>query len=140
MDRYIGRIWNKDETELVATLLAIPDNRLTPSDKPIITSTERAKNAPLAIRAWFYPGDDYGFAFVYPKSKATELAAANHQSVPSMSNSMTSQMASSTNSKTSPGFQALEHTHVTAITPDKKEVEVGHAIQTKPSSSSNQPQ
>jgi hypothetical protein len=57
-----------------------------------------------------------------------------------MFNSMTGQMTSSMNSKTSAGVQVLEQTHVTAITPENKEVEAGQAIQTKPNSSSNQPQ
>jgi hypothetical protein len=137
--RNIVQVWNKEETQLIATLLAVPDYRLPPPDNPVITFEQRAKDSPPAIRAWFYPGDTYGFEFVYPKTRATELATANHQNVPSMANSMADHVSKSTNSKASPGVVALGQTHVTAMTPEKNEVEVEEAIQTNPNSSSNRP-
>ena len=136
-DRSIVQIWNKDETQLIATVLAIPDYRLTPADNPIITFEERAQGSPPAIRAWFYPGDNYGYEFVYPKTRATELAAANHKNVPAMADSMSPNVSKSTNSKTSSGVVALKQTRVTAMTPDKNEVEANQAIQTKPGASSS---
>ena len=45
--------------------------------KNIISFEERAAGAPEAVRAWFYPGDNFGHEFVYPKVKAVELAKAN---------------------------------------------------------------
>ncbi len=136
-DRSIVQIWNKDETQLIATVLAIPDYRLTPADNPIITFEERAQGSPPAIRAWFYPGDNYGYEFVYPRTRATELAAANHKNVPAMADSMSPNVSKSTNSKTSSGVVALKQTRVTAMTPDKNEVEANQAIQTKPVASSS---
>ncbi len=136
-DRNIVQIWNKDETQLIATVLAIPDYRLTPADNPIITFEERAQGSPPAIRAWFYPGDNYGLEFVYPKTRATELAAANRKNVPAMADSMSAYVSKSTNSKTSSGVVALKQTRVTAMTPDKNEVEANQAIQTKPGASSS---
>ena len=136
-DRNIVQIWNKDETQLIATVLAIPDYRLTPADNPIITFDERAQGSPPAIRAWFYPGDNYGFEFVYPKTRATELAAANRKNVPAMADSMSAHVSKSTNSKTSSGVASLKQTRVTAMTPDKNEVEANQAIQTKPGASSS---
>ena len=136
-DRNIVQIWNKDETQLIATVLAIPDYRLTPADNPIITFEERAQGSPPAIRAWFYPGDNYGYEFVYPKTRATELAAANRKNVPAMADSMSAHVSKSTNSKTSSGVVALKQTRVTAMTPDKNEVEANQAVQTKPGASSS---
>jgi hypothetical protein len=136
-DRNIVQIWNKDETQLIATVLAIPDYRLTPADNPIITFEESAQGSPPAIRAWFYPGDNYGYEFVYPRTRATELAAANHKNVPAMADSMSPNVSKSTNSKTSSGVVALKQTRVTAMTPDKNEVEAHQAIQTKPGASSS---
>jgi hypothetical protein len=136
-DRNIVQIWNKDETQLIATVLAIPDYRLTPADNPIITFEERAQGSPPAIRAWFYPGDNHGLEFVYPKTRATELAAANHKNVPAMADSMPANFSKSTNSKTSSGVVALKQTRVTAMTPDKNEVEANQAIQTRPGASSS---
>jgi hypothetical protein len=83
-DRNIVQVFNKQETHLYGTFLAIPDYRMKPSGKPIITFEERAADSPEAIKAWFYPGDNYGHDFVYPKPKATALAKVNNTPVPSM--------------------------------------------------------
>src|SRR3984885_4914905 len=83
-DRNIVQVFNKDENHLYGTFLAVPDYRMKPSGKSVITFEERAAGAPEAVKAWFYPGDNYGSEFVYPKVKAVELAKANKQPVPSM--------------------------------------------------------
>jgi len=73
-DRHIVQIFNQDETKIYATILAIPNYRLKPTDKTVITFNEGLKGAPEALRAWFYPGASWGEEFVYPKAKAVELA------------------------------------------------------------------
>ena len=78
------QVYSKDEKHLYGTFLSIPDPRLRPTGKPIITFDEGAAGFPEAVRAWFYPGDDFGHQFVYPKEKAVELAKANNTPVPSM--------------------------------------------------------
>ncbi|MFZ3201122.1 MAG: hypothetical protein WA175_08220 [Candidatus Acidiferrales bacterium] len=83
-NRNIVQIFNEDQTHIYATVLAISNYRLTPSDKTIITFGERPAGTPEAIRAWFYPGDNYGQEFVYPKYRAVELAQQTGQPVPSM--------------------------------------------------------
>lgn len=77
-DRDVVQIFNKDETRLLATVMAIPDYRLTPSDSTVLTFEERASNSPQAVKTWFYPGDNYGYDFVYPgteKVQATQQVA-----------------------------------------------------------------
>src|SRR3984893_16400237 len=69
-NRNIVQIYDKDEKKLLATMLAIPDYRMQPSDKPVITFEERPSGTPEALRAWFYPGDTYGQQFVYPHKRA----------------------------------------------------------------------
>ncbi|MGA3236274.1 MAG: hypothetical protein ABSG03_08235 [Bryobacteraceae bacterium] len=83
-DRNIVLVYNKDENHLIGTFLTIADYRMTPPSKPLITFEERAAGAPEAIKSWFYPGDNYGNQFVYPKARAVQLAAQSQQSVPSM--------------------------------------------------------
>lgn len=83
-DRNIVQVFSKNEKHLYGTFLAIPDYRMEPSGKSVVTFEERAAGAPEAVKAWFYPGDNYGHAFVYPKVKAMALAKANNQAVPSM--------------------------------------------------------
>src|SRR6202051_495469 len=73
-DRHIVQIFNKDETTIYATILAIPNYRLKATDKTVITFSERPAGEPEALRAWFYPGRNWGEEFVYPKAKALELA------------------------------------------------------------------
>ena len=73
-DRHIVQIFNKDETKVYSTILAIPNYRLKATDKTVMTFAERAAGEPQAIRAWFYPGDNSGQEFVYPKKRAIELA------------------------------------------------------------------
>src|SRR3954462_12513129 len=73
-DRHIVQIFNAKEDHLYTTILAIPNYRLKATDKTVMTFKERAAGEPEAIRAWFYPGRQWGEEFVYPKSKALELA------------------------------------------------------------------
>src|SRR5246500_532324 len=71
------------------TIMAIPDYRMQAPDKTIISFNERPSGQPEALKAWFYPGDNYGVEFVYPKQRATELAQANQQPVLSTREEMT---------------------------------------------------
>jgi hypothetical protein len=82
--RNIVQIYDAKQTKLYATILAIPDFRLKPTEKSVITFDERASNSPEAIKAWFYPDNNYGQRFVYPKERAVELAKTNNQPVASM--------------------------------------------------------
>lgn len=66
-DRNVVQIFNADESHLYEDVLAIPAYRETLTDKTVVTFEERAKGAPEAIATWFYPGDNYGEEFVYPK-------------------------------------------------------------------------
>ena len=80
-DRNIVQIWNADRTHLVTTVLAVPDYRMQPTDKTVISFAERPSGSPEAIHAWFYPGNNYGEEFVYPKTRATQLAQQTKQPV-----------------------------------------------------------
>src|SRR5579859_8164413 len=72
--RHIVQIWNEDGTELITTILAIPNYRLEPTGETVMNFHERPGICPVALRAWFYPGDNFGHEFVYPKERAAELA------------------------------------------------------------------
>lgn len=82
-DRHIVQIFNEDHTSLITTVLAIPNQRLEPSGKTVLLYDERPADQPMALAAWFYPGDSSGQEFVYPKSQAEELSRLNHKEVPS---------------------------------------------------------
>src|SRR6202451_177797 len=80
--RHIVQIFNKDQTHLETTILAIPNYRIQPTGKTVFTFWETPPGQPKALRAWFYPGDNFGQEFAYPKSAAVQIAAVSHQSVP----------------------------------------------------------
>lgn len=80
-DRHVVQIFDKAEKKIYTTLLAIPDQRLEPSGKPVVLFAERPAGAPLAIKAWFYPGETIGNEFVYPRSQALAIAKATHEAV-----------------------------------------------------------
>jgi hypothetical protein len=80
-DRHIVQIMNEDESHVYTTILAIPNYRLKTTDKTVITFSERPAGQPEAIKAWFYPGREWGEEFVYSKSRAIELAKETNEPV-----------------------------------------------------------
>ena len=82
-NRHILEVLNERENKVYATILAIPDYRVNASSKTVMYFSERKSGAPVAIKSWFYPGDNFGQRLVYPKVKAAEIAAAVNQPVPS---------------------------------------------------------
>ncbi len=67
-DRTIVQVFTGDEKQIVATILAVPNYRQETPDKTLVTFEERASGSPEAVHSWFYPGDNYGIEFVYPKA------------------------------------------------------------------------
>jgi hypothetical protein len=56
--------------DLIATVLTSPARASKTPDKPLIHFEERPTATPMAIRSWFYPGDDTGWEFVYPNGQS----------------------------------------------------------------------
>src|SRR3982751_5408818 len=80
-NRHVVQVFDKDEHKIFTTILAIPNDRLDPTDKPVILFSERASGSAQAIKVWYYPGDRIGDEFVYPKSQAMKIAKETHQRV-----------------------------------------------------------
>lgn len=72
-DRHIVQIWNEDENQILATLQAIPTYRFDTPDRTILEFDERLGASPMALRSWFYPGDNTGQEFVYRYDRRNEL-------------------------------------------------------------------
>ena len=71
-DRNIVQVFSEDSNgkeSLVATLQTIPDYVSNTPDKPLIHFEERPSGSPEAIHSWFYPGENTGWEFVYPKAE-----------------------------------------------------------------------
>jgi hypothetical protein len=76
-NRHIVQFFSKDEKHLITTILAIPNERLRPTGKTVFGFWEVPAGKPKALRAWFYPGDNFGQEFAYPKSEASVISAYN---------------------------------------------------------------
>jgi hypothetical protein len=81
-DRHIVQIFDKDQRHLEETILAIPNYRLQPTGKTQFAFWETPAGVPKAVRAWFYPGDNFGQEFAYPKKLVAQLASAAPVPVP----------------------------------------------------------
>lgn len=81
-NRHIVQIFNEREDQLITTILAIPNYRLQPTGKTEFQWWETPAGQPKALRAWFYPGDNFGQEFAYPKREAVQIARQTHQPVP----------------------------------------------------------
>jgi len=119
-DRNIVQIWNADRTQLVTTILAIPDYRLQPRGRTVIHFEERPSDQPEAIHSWFYPGDNFGQEFVYPKTRATQLAKQTSRPVLSMPNDQASTTAQ------------VKQVPVKAVTPSGEEIEIAEIVALQP--------
>ena len=121
-DRNVVQVFSEDENHLYGTFLTVPDYRLQPPGKTIINFEERAAGDPEAVKAWFYPGDNYGHDFVYPKAKAAALAKANHQPVASMPDEMAGKTTRPAKSMSESSVTALKRTPLNAQKPTGEEV------------------
>jgi hypothetical protein len=101
--RSIVEIRNQNETQTLATVLAIPDLQQRPDDNSEFVYFNAKKGKPQPVRSWFYSGDLIGLQFVYLKSRAREIAKVSDDHV----------MASNSNGKDDV---------IVAVTPSGKEV------------------
>ena len=119
-NRHIVQIWNADRSQLLATVLAIPNYRLRPTSDSVISFAERPTGSPVAVREWFYPGDNFGQEFVYPKTRATELAQEVNAPV----------LETRDEQVTAPA-PVLEQAPVKAVQPTGEEVEITEVVETE---------
>jgi hypothetical protein len=80
-DRHIVQIFNVREDHIYTTILAIPNFRLRATGKTVMTFRERPAGEPEALKAWFYPGLEWGDEFVYERSRAIQLAKETNEPV-----------------------------------------------------------
>jgi len=127
-DRHIVQIFNADETHVYSTILAIPNYRLKATDKTVMTFAERAAGDPQAIRAWFYPGDNSGQEFVYPKRRAVVLAKAAKVPVLFIPDEIAPNYIEPIATPVDPAAIALKEAPIRAIQPTGETVEITEVI------------
>ena len=120
--RKIVQIWNADKTQLITTILAIPNYRLEATEETVMKFRERPANQPQALKAWFYPGHGYGIEFVYPKQEAIQIAEVTNEVVPAEVGELT--------------LSTLKTIPLIAMTPGQKEEPIAEAFQTAPAAAS----
>jgi len=113
--RHIVQFFNADRTKVISTVLAINNFRLTATNESVMTFAERPGNAPSALKAWFYPGENYGQEFVYPKARAVQLAQVTQEPIPAV--------------ETEPAtVEELKEEPIVVETPQQTEVTVAEAF------------
>src|SRR5438045_7623370 len=51
-NRHVVQVFDKDEKKIYTTMLAVPNQRLEPADKPIILFSERPTGSAQAVKVW----------------------------------------------------------------------------------------
>jgi hypothetical protein len=123
-ERHVVQFLDADGIKVIATVLAINNWRLHPTGETVVKFAERTGDNPEALKAWFYPGDNFGHEFVYPKHRAIELAVAEREPIPAIE-------------ETAP--VDLNTTPIVAVTPEQTEVPVAEATATAPPAAQEAP-
>jgi hypothetical protein len=131
-DRHIVQIFNKDETTIYATILAIPNYRLKATDKTVVTFSERPAGEPEALRAWFYPGRNWGEEFVYPKAKAVSLAKTTNTPVLFTAAEIPLEVTEPTGLAAEPIVTEMKRAPIMAIKPTGEEVQLAEVVTPPP--------
>jgi hypothetical protein len=120
-DRHIVQISNQDETHVFALVLAIANYRLKTTDKTVITFRERPAGQPEALKAWFYPGREWGEQFVYERSRAIQLAKETNEAVLSTPAVLTAEPA-----------ETLSKVPIEAVNPSGENVDTAQVVEVPP--------
>jgi len=120
-DRHIVQIFDQNETHVFTTILAIPNYRLKSTDKTVITFRERPAGEPESLKAWFYPGRQWGEEFVYTKTRALELAKELNEPV----------LATPVELATAP-IETLKTAPIEAVAPTGEPVELAQVVEAPP--------
>jgi len=83
-DRNIVLIRNDREDKTYAQVFATNAFHVKAKGKTQVLFWESPAGQPAILRAWFYPGDNYGQSFMYKKDRAAEIKRAqkNGEEVP----------------------------------------------------------
>lgn len=147
-DRHTVQFFDKDQKHLITTIEAIPNERVRPTGKSVFAFWETPAGQPKALRAWFYPGDNFGQEFAYPKDEAARISARNNNvTVPTTKDEKTDDVSARNNTTATPPAPAAEPTPAPAPVataqaapapaPAPAPAEVAEARQPAPAASDN---
>jgi hypothetical protein len=115
-ERHVVQFLSADGIHVIATVLAINNWRLRPTGETVVKFAERSGDNPEALKAWFYPGDNFGQEFVYPKQRAIQLAIETKEPIPALA-------------EETPASD-LKTASIVAVTPEETEVPVTEVVAT----------
>jgi len=118
---HVVQISNRDESHVYTVVLAMANYRLKATDKTVITFRERPAGEPEALKAWFYPGREWGEQFVYDRSKAIQLAKETNEIV--LSTPIVQEAAP---------VESLAAAPVEAVNPNGETVDVAQVVEAPP--------
>jgi hypothetical protein len=131
-DRHIVQIFNQDETVVYATVLAVPNYRLKATSKTVLTFRETPPGEPEVLRAWFYPGKNFGEEFVYPKERALVLAKVTNSPVLYTPAEIPVEVAAPITSAEEPVVVQLKQAPILAVKPTGEDVEIAQVVTAPP--------
>lgn len=135
-DQNVVQIWNSTRQHLLDTVVTLPDYRTPTPNHTIIKFEERASNSPEALRAWFYPGQNYGHAFIYSETEARNIAKRTGRPVLSMRDDVAANSSKPAKSAHDASVVAMKNANVQAINSTGQEVDKSQAIQPEPNQTS----
>jgi hypothetical protein len=131
----IVQILNKDETQVLDTVIAVPADLKKPPENSILALFETQPGDPPALRALFFRDDAVGIEFVYPAVRATTLAKQSGQNV----------MAAKNPTSPDPSVQptpeqlaAMKEEMVIVITPDGQTISISEVSKSTPGEPHNE--
>jgi hypothetical protein len=93
-----------------------------------VTFRERPAGEPEALRAWFYPGHNWGDEFVYPKARAIEIAKETNTPVLFTAVELPVEVPEPIKTADEPVVAQLKQAPVMAIQPTGEEVELAQVV------------
>src|SRR5262249_31699523 len=79
--RKVIQVLSNDGKKPLAMLNTIMDERSEPTKDAEVSFIETPKDAPSAVKTWWYPGERTGYEFIYPRAQARALARSSGSQV-----------------------------------------------------------
>lgn len=74
-NRHMVQILSADESRVIAVTQAVPVKRSDVAGTTTLTFRATESGTPPALKAWYYPGTQYGHEFIYSGDEARQIAA-----------------------------------------------------------------
>jgi hypothetical protein len=75
--RKVVQVLSGDGKKPIAMMNTITDERSVAAKDPEVSFIETPRNAPSAVKTWWYPGERVGYEFIYPRAQARALARSS---------------------------------------------------------------